>query len=116
VAELKRLAAIGHHEFLKTDRWLPIVKAMRAKCPVPGDDWHRLLAVSLPVNDGIPEHSHPRKHTVLFYPEACDPVLIEGVPFHPDKGTMLYMKPGTNHSVPPVETERLTIAMLVKDA
>ena len=115
VAELKRLAAIGHHEFLKTDRWLPIAKTMRDQCPVLGDDWDNFLTVWNAVDASLPDHSH-KEHTMLFYPEACDPVLIEGSLFHPDAGDILHLVPGTHHSVPPAIRDRLSIGMLVSDA
>lgn len=114
-AELMRLGKLEGQELAKTDRWQSLAKAMRAECPVPGDDWHKLFVVSLSIGAELPDHSH-REHTMVLYPEACDPVLIEGVLFHPEKGDMLHMSPRTHHSVPPVTTERLTIALLVKDA
>lgn len=114
-AELMRLAKIDAEEIAKTDRWHSLAKVMRAECPVPGDDWHKLFAVWKPVDGEVPEHQH-REHVMLFYPEACDPILIEGVSFHPEAGTILHISPWTHHNVPSVTAERLTIAMLVKDA
>ncbi len=113
--ELMRLAKIDAEEIAKTDRWHSLAKVMRAECPVLGDDWHKLLAVWKPIGGEVPHHAH-REHVMLFYPQVCDPILIEGVPFHPDKGTMLHINPWTHHNVPSVTIERLTIAMLVKDA
>ena len=113
-AELMRLAKIDAEEIAKTDRWHPLAKMMRAECSVPGDDWHKLFAVWKSVGDEVPHHRH-REHVMLFYPEACDPILIESVSFRPEAGTVLHINPWTYHNVPLVTTERLTIAMLVKD-
>ena len=115
VVELKRLARKDHKAFLKTDLWKPIAKAMRVQCPSPGEDWTFLATVWNPVGASIPEHKH-RKHTILFYPEACDPVVIEGVPFYPERGTIVHLSPQTLHSVPPTVRDRVTVAMKVKDA
>jgi hypothetical protein len=115
VAELKRLASIDHKGFLKTDLWEPIAKVMRAQCPVQGDNWKFLATVWNPVGAEIPEHKH-NSHTMLFYPEACDPVVIEGVPFHPERGDIVHLSPHTLHAVPPTARDRVTVAMLVKDA
>ncbi len=110
-----RLAKIEAEEIAKTDQWHSLAQAMRAECPVLGDDWHRLFAVWKPIGGKVADHRH-REHVMLLYPEVCDPILIEGVPFHPEKGTILHISPWTYHNVPTVTTERLTIAMLVKDA
>lgn len=115
VAELKRLAKKDHKAFLKTDLWEPIAKVMRSQCPSPGNNWNYLATVWNPVGASIPEHRHT-KHTILFYPEACDPVVIEGVPFHPERGAIVHLSPNTFHSVPTTLTDRVTVAMLVKNA
>lgn len=114
-AELIRLAKIDPEEIAKTDRWHSLAKAMRSECPIPGDDWHKLLAVWKPVGGEVSEHQH-REHVMLLYPQDSDPILIEGELFHPEAGTLLHINPWTLHSVAPVATERLIIAMLVKDA
>lgn len=115
IADLMHLAKIAAEDFATTDRWRSLAQAIRAECPVPGDTWHKLFAVWKAVGGEVADHQH-REHVMLFYPNACDPILIEGELFHPEAGTVLHIDPWTHHSVPSITAERLTIAMLVKDA
>ena len=82
---------------------------LRKKCPIPGEEWDKYIAVLLSPGEKITTHAHKR-HTVLFYPEDADPVTIT-----PKAGTVLYLPVDTFHSVAPVERARLSVAMLVLD-
>ena len=53
-------------------------------------------------------HQHP-EHAVLYYPEDAAAIVIE-----PRAGMMIYLPPDTRHSVPPVDDDRISIAMLVE--
>jgi hypothetical protein len=114
LAELKVAAEIHPLEFLKTPLGMVIGLAMRAVCPIPGGGWDKLMSVTLQPGKGIPSHQHKR-HTILFYPEDCDPVVLDGKTTHPKAGDILYMKPGLVHHVPPATKPRLSIAMQVSE-
>ena len=88
---------------------------MRRACPVPGEEWDKLLTVWLNPGEEVKEHAHKR-HAVLYYPEDCDPIYIDAELVKPTAGTVLYLPPGTLHTVPPVTRRRLSVAMLVSDA
>lgn len=80
---------------------------MRAACPLDGIDWFKFMTVRLLAGEIIKAHKH-NHHLVLYYPEPAEPLLIT-----PQPGTMLYLPPGTTHEVPPIQRERLSIAMLI---
>ncbi len=82
---------------------------LRSKFPIPGDEWDKYIAVLLSPGEKITTHAHKR-HTMLYYPEDCDPVLIT-----PKAGTMVYLPCDTFHEVPKVQRARLSMAMLVLD-
>ena len=88
---------------------------MRSKCPVPGAGWDKFMTVLLEPGERIDEHAHKR-HTVLFYPRACEPLEIAGKPFTPDAGQVIHLPPNVPHAVPKVSRARLSVAMLVPDA
>jgi hypothetical protein len=112
--ELK-IAAENHPLELRA---LPFVSsiglAMRCACPVPGGDWAKFMTVLLKPGEQVKSHQHKR-HAILFYPEDCDPVVINGKVIHPKAGEVHYLKPGVVHHVPPVTRTRLSVAMLVDD-
>lgn len=86
-----------------------LARMMRAGVPKNGDDWDKFIAVLLQPGENVKPHKHVY-HTVLYYPESCDPVV-----FTPTSGAMVYLPPGTEHEVPPVENARISVAMLVKE-
>ena len=82
---------------------------LRRACPKLGGDWSSYLAVMLPPGQNIKAHKHIQ-HTVLYYPSAAAPISIT-----PEPGTILYLPPGTVHSVDPSDLPRLSVAMLVDE-
>lgn len=120
IDDLYACAEVHPMHFVKTkpDLAAKIGAAMRPACPEPGDDWSKLMCVLLQPGMSIDTHEH-RRHTVLFYPDGTnDPLRVE-IPagyreIYPDFGTVLYLPPGTPHSVPAVRTRRLSVAMLVE--
>ena len=86
-----------------------LARMMRAGVPKNGDDWDKFIAVLLKPGEKIKSHKHVY-HTVLYYPESCEPIVIT-----PTDGAILYMPPGTEHEVPVVKDARMSVAMLVKD-
>ena len=105
----KRKRCTPHFEI--TELGYRIAKAMRRHFPVPGKVWDKYLTVYLKVGQDIPAHEHKR-HAVLWYPEPTM-VLIEKRERELLAGEMIYLEPGTTHSVPRVTVERLSVAMLV---
>ncbi len=85
-----------------------LAAAMRAGVPRDGTAWDKFIAVLLKPGENIKKHKHVY-HTVLYYPESCEPIVFE-----PTAGAILYLPPGTKHSVPRVKDARLSAAMLVK--
>ena len=80
---------------------------MRSACPTTGTDWHKFMAVELEPGGVIKPHKHAH-HTVLYYPEEAEPVIVT-----PQPGTLLYLPPGTLHQVPRVQRRRVSYAMLM---
>ena len=110
-----RIAAQKHPlEVAKTIVGGVIAQAMRAACPVPGDTWDKFMTVLLEPGEEIKVHSHKR-HAILFYPELCDPVIVNGKCVYPELGEILYIKPGVRHRVGKVDKPRLSVAMLVSE-
>ena len=105
----KRKRCTPHFE--DTELGNRIATSMRARFPVEGWSWDKYLTVYLKPGQDIPAHEHKR-HAVLWYPEATT-VIVDSKEQHVLAGEMLYMKPGTTHSVPRVTVERLSVAMLV---
>ncbi len=66
------------------------------------------MTVRLQPGERIGPHKHVY-HTMLYYPEPAEPVVIT-----PQPGTLLYLPPGTQHEVPAVKRERVSIAMLIE--
>ncbi len=87
---------------------LELAKVMRLLCPVPGSEYSTFMSVHLDPPKGVAVHKHGQ-HTVLFYPASCDPLIVT-----PQAGMMIYLPPDTLHEVPPVKSQRLSIAMLVE--
>jgi len=81
---------------------------IRGFFPVPGFDFRKLILVELKPGESVAKHEH-HGHTVLFYPEAVEPVIIT-----PSAGMMVYIPPHTKHEVPAVESDRMSIAMIVE--
>ncbi len=87
---------------------------MRRFVPKSGEDWIKAILVTVRNGDHIPEHFHP-EHTILFYVEPAGvPVVIEGEPYLPEVGEVVYLPPYVRHSVPASQDERISIAMLVE--
>lgn len=116
VAEVGESAKIHALELSKTHLGSIIGQAMRAACPVPGTSWDRLITVLLPIKKrpGVPLHAHKR-HLIMYYPDACELIIIDGDEIIPTRGMMIYAPPLTLHAVPPVTKPRLSVAMLVSD-
>jgi len=102
-------------EVTKSDLVLSIAQVMRAACPVPGDTWDKFMTVALKPGRSVHPHEHDR-HLIVFYPEACDPIVVEGKQIDLQAGHILYMLPDTTHEVPMVTRPRLSIAMLVTES
>jgi len=110
-----RVLANNHPlELAKTKLGGVIAQAMRAACPVTGFDYDKFMTVLLKPGEQIAEHSHKR-HAILFYPELCDPVIVNGKCVYPELGEIIYIKPGVKHRVGIVEKPRLSVAMLVSE-
>ncbi len=91
-----------------TEETSSLAAAMRAGVPRDGEAWDKFIAVLLKQGENIKAHKHVY-HTVLYYPESCDPIT-----FTPTAGAILYLPPGTSHEVAPVKDARISAAMLVK--
>jgi len=76
---------------------------------VSGHSWVKFLRVEMNAGDHIAPHEH-RRHTVLYYPQAADPVIVT-----PGAGCLVYLSPGTTHEVPKVDRPRVSFAMLVDE-
>lgn len=81
---------------------------MRSTIPVEGIDFTNLIMVDLKAGERIGRHTH-KFHTALYYPADTEPILVE-----PVAGMIIYLPPGTPHSVPTVNESRASMAMLVK--
>ena len=116
IMEVRNAAEKHPLELAKTKVGSMIARKMRAACPVSGDSWDRLITVLLPIKGrpGVPPHAHQR-HLIMYYPEACEVVVIDGDEIIPTRGMMIYAPPLTLHAVPPVTKPRLSVAMLVSD-
>ena len=112
LAELKKLGDIHAAEFHKVDLSRIIAQAMRSACPVPGKEFDKLVTVVFPVGGHLPPHKHKRQ-AVLYYPEVCDPIIIDGEVIYTEKGQIIHLMPGTEHEVPATKSERVSCAMLV---
>ena len=86
-----------------------LAEQMRAFVPLSGCEFRKLMLVELQPGERVAEHQHSG-HTVLYYPDNCGPVTIE-----PTRGMMIYLPPMTLHSVPIVESNRASIAMVVDE-
>jgi len=98
----------------QTDLGKAIALTMRRACPVSGKEWSKFMTVLLKPGEGVPRHQHKR-HTILYYPEACTPVFVAGYQVQPYRGMILYIHPEVEHRVEPVAESRLSVAMLVDD-
>ena len=87
-----------------------IYRVMRRAYEGPGEV-QKFMRVKLEPGERIDSHQH-RRHAVLYYPEATNAHII----IKPQPGTIVYLPPGTIHSVPQVERHRQSIAMLIADA
>ena len=96
-----------NHKLRCTPDDCQVAAAMRGFCPVPDRIFKKFILVELESGDTVAEHQHP-EHTVLFYPKDSSPVMIQ-----PTAGTMIYLPPGTLHSVPPPGKNRLSLAMII---
>jgi hypothetical protein len=114
LAELKIAAEKHPLALLEIPFTATIGLAMRCACPVLGCGWDKFMTVLLQPGEGVPSHQHKR-HAILFYPEDCDPVVVNGEVIEPKAGQIMYMKPGVVHHVPPVTRTRLSVAMLVSE-
>jgi quercetin dioxygenase-like cupin family protein len=89
-----------------------LLMEMRSHVPKDGTDYVKAISVVVRGRDSLAEHSHP-EHTVLYYIEPSGPIVIDGKPYQPKQGEILYLKPNVPHSVPSVTEPRYSIAMLV---
>ena len=80
---------------------------LRDIVPIPGGGYRKLLMVEMKRGESIAAHSH-KGGTVLCYPLDSSPILFE-----PQAGTIIYLPPGVVHCVPPVESDRISFAMIV---
>ena len=110
------------HQAAKEDPWKigqmefapELAREMRAKCPIPGNDWDRLITVIMQKGNSLPEHKHKR-HTMVYYPERdTDPISLEGRLYYPYQGEIIYIKPMLLHEVPPATKRRLSVVMQVR--
>ena len=85
--------------------------AMRAQCPVAGSVT-KYITVLLAAGKDIPLHQHKR-HLIMFYPESCEPIVVNGIPVELEAGSILYVPPLTPHNVPQCRVDRLSVAMLI---
>lgn len=85
-----------------------LAEVMRSVVPVEGIDFKNLIMVELEPGERIGRHKHAY-HTVLHYPADAAPITIE-----PTAGMIIYLPPGTQHEVPRVSKNRVSVAMLVE--
>ena len=85
-----------------------LAATMRGFFQIPGSYFKKLMVVELEKGESVSEHEH-KDHTVLLYPADSGPVIIR-----PVAGMMIYLPPGTPHSVPPVDGPRTSVAMIVE--
>lgn len=114
IAEVREAAEKHPLELAKKELGSRIAHAMRSACPVDGRIWDKFMTVLVKPGAEIAEHKHKR-HAILFYPEACEPVIIGEDTVWPTHGTIIYIPPNTDHTVPRVLRQRLSVAMLVSD-
>lgn len=117
IDSLKRLADLNRKQTRRIiePEYAPFLAALRAFCPKPGADYQKAICVVVTRSDSVPEHVHP-EHTVLYYVEPLDvPIIVEGVPYQPSPGEVVYLPPNVPHSVPVNNGtgRRISIAMLV---
>ena len=86
-----------------------LAEVMRGAIPVDGRDFVRMLKVHLEPGQGVSDHNHA-EHIALYYPAAAEPIVVT-----PLAGMIIYLPPGTPHTVPKVKGERVSVAMLVDD-
>lgn len=117
IDSLKRLASLNRKQTRRIiePEYAPFLSALRAFCLKPGSDYQKAICVAVKRADSVPEHYHP-EHTVLYYVEPLDvPIVVEGVPYQPVAGDVVYLPPNVRHSVPRNQRSetRISIAMLV---
>ena len=96
----------------KSDLAFGIAEVMRSHCPAPGDTWDTLTIVIMKPGASVDLHQHDR-HTIIYYPEACDPIVVAGKQIDLAAGHILYIPPNTPHEVPAVKRTRLCVGMLI---
>lgn len=117
IGSLKRLAALNRKQTRRIiePEYAAFLEALRGFCPKEGQDYQKAICVVVKRADSVPEHFHP-EHTVLFYVEPLNvPIIVEGQPFQPSPGDVVYLPPNVRHSVPRNlgNETRISIAMLV---
>ncbi len=117
IVSLKRLAALNRKQTRRIiePEYAAFLEALRGFCPKEGQDYQKAICVAVKRADSVPEHFHP-EHTVLFYVEPLNvPIIVEGQPFQPSPGDVVYLPPNVRHSVPRNlgNATRISIAMLV---
>ncbi len=85
-----------------------LAELMRQVIPVPGTAYRKMILVALERGESVSVHEH-RGHSALYYPADSSPVIV-----HPRAGMIIYLPPGTEHSVPPVGPPRVSVAMIVE--
>ena len=116
--ELTRLAEKvkpGRRKKLKEPREL--LEWIRAQAPVPGKDWDAAILVAVRPGEEIPTHTH-LEHTLVYYADPLGvPIIVNGNPFYPQAGDVVYLPPQTPHSVPrnTGDRVRVSIGMLIQE-
>ena len=115
IAFLKLIAPRNALQISREPTFQNLALRMRQACPVPGEEWDKLLTVWLEPGEEVKEHCHKR-HTILYYPEAASQLVMVELTLYPGADTLIHLFPGVDHYVPPVTRRRLSVAMLVSDA
>ncbi len=84
-----------------------LAQLVRNFAPVAGDDYRTMVLVELQPGESLDDHKHDH-HTVVCWPVDASPITIE-----PKAGMLLYMPPGTKHTVPPGDAARVSVAMVI---
>ena len=109
------LAASKHPAIFEQSELVGILPALYDLFPQPGWCTHPAIPVIIRHGDEITTHSHP-EWTLVLYLMLGDPpvpVIIEGDTQQPQRGQVVMLPPGTDHSVPKSESIawRLSLAL-----
>lgn len=81
---------------------------LRDAIPVEGRDFVRMIQVHLKAGEFVIDHKHS-EHVAIYYPADAEPVTV-----WPTAGMIIYLPPGTQHAVPKIYGDRVSVAMLVE--